>query len=148
MQGMNWYKGKNQTDPPLPYEWKCNIVNSKLKNSVFSLIQVLFVRDFPGSPVVKTWSSNARGVDLISYWAAKIPHALQLRNQNRNGIVTKSINTSKMAPIKKEIFKKYFFEHLLGIRHCSTLRGLNMETYKSHPPPPCQEISALMVLLL
>ena len=36
-------------------------------------------RDFPGSPVVKTLSSNAGGVSLISSWGAKIPLALQPR---------------------------------------------------------------------
>ena len=52
-----------------------------------------------------------------------------------------------MAPIKKKSLKNIFFEHLLGVRHCSKLRGLNTETYKSHPHPPRQEISALPALL-
>ena len=38
--------------------------------------------DFPGSPVVKTLPSNARGADLIPGWGAKIPHALWPKNQN------------------------------------------------------------------
>ena len=38
--------------------------------------------DFPGSPVVKTSSSNAGGVSSIPGWAAKIPHDLRPKNQN------------------------------------------------------------------
>ena len=32
------------------------------------------LKDFPGSPVVKTSSSNAGDVDSIPGWGAKIPH--------------------------------------------------------------------------
>ena len=32
--------------------------------------------DFPGSPAVKTSSSNARDAGSISGWGAKIPHDL------------------------------------------------------------------------
>ena len=39
-------------------------------------------RDFTGGPVVKTSPSNARGVGLVPGWGAKIPHALQPKNQN------------------------------------------------------------------
>ena len=38
--------------------------------------------DFPGGPVVKTSSSNVGGVGSIPGWGAKIPHALQPKNQN------------------------------------------------------------------
>ncbi|MGF3077164.1 hypothetical protein, partial [Facklamia sp. P12955] len=36
------------------------------------------------SPVVKTLPSNAGGGDLITDWGAKMPHALQTRDQNIN----------------------------------------------------------------
>ena len=39
-------------------------------------------RDFPGGPVIKTLPSNAGGGDLIPGWGAKMPHALQTRDQN------------------------------------------------------------------
>ena len=38
--------------------------------------------DFPGGPVVKTLPSNAGGMDSIPDWGAKIPHALQPKNQH------------------------------------------------------------------
>ena len=38
------------------------------------------LRDFPSGPVVKTF--NAGGVGSIPSWGAKIPHALQSKNQN------------------------------------------------------------------
>ena len=40
------------------------------------------IRDFPGSPGVKTLPSNAGGVGLISGWGAKISHASRSPNQN------------------------------------------------------------------
>ena len=33
--------------------------------------------DFPGGPVVKTWLSNAWGIDLRPDWGTKIPYPLQ-----------------------------------------------------------------------
>ena len=38
--------------------------------------------DFPGGPVVKTSTSNARGAGSIPGQGARIPHALQPKNQN------------------------------------------------------------------
>ena len=40
------------------------------------------MRDFPGSPVVKTLPSNAGGAGSIPGLGAKIPHALRPKNQN------------------------------------------------------------------
>ena len=37
--------------------------------------------DFPGSPVVKTLPSSARGAGSIPAWGAKFPHALWPKNQ-------------------------------------------------------------------
>ena len=58
----------------------------RLGTDTVSLLPLLFFkishRDFPGVPVVKTSLSNAGGVDLIPGWEAKIPHALQTKNQN------------------------------------------------------------------
>ena len=41
-----------------------------------------YIRDFPGGPVVKTSSSNARGEGSIPGWGARIPHASRPKNQN------------------------------------------------------------------
>ena len=40
------------------------------------------VRDFPGSPVVKTSPSNAEGAGLIAGWGTGIPHASRPKSQN------------------------------------------------------------------
>ena len=52
------------------------------------------MRDFPGTPVVKTCPSNAAGVGSMLGQGAKIPYASQSRNQtinNRSNIITNSI---------------------------------------------------------
>ena len=38
--------------------------------------------DVPGSPVVKTWPSNAGDMGSNLDWGAKIPHALWSERQN------------------------------------------------------------------
>ena len=72
-----------------------------------SLIRVLLYRDFPGSPVIKTLPSNARGAGSIPGRATKIPHASWPKNQRmkQNNIVTNSVKTLKMVHIGKT-FKK------------------------------------------
>ena len=40
------------------------------------------IRDFPGSPVVKTLPFNAGGAGSVLGQGAKIPHALQPKKQN------------------------------------------------------------------
>ena len=40
-------------------------------------------RDFPGSAVIKTSPSNARGADLIPGQGAKILHAFQQKNKKQ-----------------------------------------------------------------
>ena len=45
---------------------------------------ILYLMDFPGSPVVKTLPSNAGGAGLIPGQGAKIPHASQPKYQNIN----------------------------------------------------------------
>ena len=40
------------------------------------------LRDFPGSPVVKTSPSSAEGVGSLPGWGAKIPGASWPENQN------------------------------------------------------------------
>ena len=66
-----------------------------------------WVRDFPGSSVLKTWPSGAGGVDSIPGWRARIPHVLgpkQTNKQtNRSSIVTNSLKTLKMVHIKKSL---------------------------------------------
>ena len=72
-----------------------------------SLIRVLLYRDFPGSPVINTLPSNARGAGSIPGRATKIPHATWATNQSmkQNNIVTNSVKTLKMVHIGKT-FKK------------------------------------------
>ena len=45
-------------------------------------LEVLVLRDFPGSPVVKTSPSTAGVVGSIPGWGAKVPHALGSKKQN------------------------------------------------------------------
>ena len=76
------------------------------------ILNELTLGDFPGSPVVKTLPSNARGVDLIPGQGVRIPHALWPKNQNinnRSNIVTNSTKTLKMVRIKRNLFKKSAF---------------------------------------
>ena len=63
------------------------------------------LRDFSGSPVIKT-SSNTGSTDSITDQGAKIPHALQpekkKRKENRSNIVTNYIKAFlKMVHILK-----------------------------------------------
>ena len=59
--------------------------------------------DFLGGPVVKTSLSSAGDAGSIPGLGAKIPHALQPKNQNikQSNFVTNSIKTLKMVHIKK-----------------------------------------------
>ena len=62
------------------------------------------LRDFPGSPVVKTSPSSAGGAGLIPGRGAKIPHASQPKNQN---IKQNKFNKDfKNGPHQKKILKK------------------------------------------
>ena len=45
-------------------------------------LKLTISRDFPGGPVVKTLTSRTGSVCLIPGQVAKIPHVLQLKNQN------------------------------------------------------------------
>ena len=47
-------------------------------------VPAFFPWDFPGGPVFETSPSNARSVGLIPGCSAKIPHALQPKNQNKH----------------------------------------------------------------
>ena len=60
------------------------------------------LRDFSGSPVIKT-SSNTGSTDSITDQGAKIPHALHPKSKtlNRSPIVTDSIKTLKNVHIMK-----------------------------------------------
>ena len=64
-------------------------------------------RDFPGSPVVKTSSSNAGGAGSIPGQGAKIPHASGPKNQNikQKQYCNKFSKDFENVHIKK-IFKK------------------------------------------
>ena len=44
-------------------------------------------RDFPSGPVVKSSPSHSGGVGSIPGQVAKIPHALEPRNQNITGAI-------------------------------------------------------------
>ena len=62
---------------------------------------------FPGGPVVEILPSNARSAGLIPGWGAKIPHALQPKNQNmkQKQYCNKFNKDFKNGPHQK-IFKK------------------------------------------
>ena len=60
--------------------------NLKVKYEIYYYIKAP-LRDFPGGPVVKTSPSNIGGAGLIPGREAKIPHALQLRGQNKTETV-------------------------------------------------------------
>ena len=57
-------------------------------------------RDLPGSPVVETLSSNARGYRFDPH----MPHGQKSKTQDRSTIITNSIKTLIIIHIKK-IFK-------------------------------------------
>ena len=65
------------------------------------------LKDFPGSPVIKT-SSNAGGTDSVTGQGAKIPHSLHPKCKilNRSHIITNSIKTLKKVHIKKKQINK------------------------------------------
>ena len=64
-----------------------------------------WVRDFPGSSVLKTWPSGAGGVDSIPGWRAKIPHVLGPKQTNKQKqYCNKFIKDFKNGPHQK-IFK-------------------------------------------
>ena len=63
-------------------------------------------RNFSGSPVVKTWSSNAEGGGSIPSPAAKIPHATWPKNQkiNKKGnMITDSKKIFKMVHMRAHV---------------------------------------------
>ena len=90
------------------------------------LTQSMSCKDFSTGLEVKISPSNARGAGSAPGWGAKIPHALQPKNQNikqkyyynnrnnikyyynnyynRNNIITNSIKTFKIVHIQKDIF--------------------------------------------
>ena len=61
-------------------------------------------RDFPGSPVVKTSSSNAGGAGSIPDQGAKIPYVLWPKNQN--------IKQKQYCNKFNKYFKKYEVEEM------------------------------------
>ena len=68
--------------------WKmnrCEETEGRKSSEKALVIQVGYIfkicsRDFPGSPVVKTLHSSARGTGLIPGQGTKIPHASQPKN--------------------------------------------------------------------
>ena len=55
---------------------KVNLVISTGKNSI-QLLEVRLSRDFPGGPMVKSPSSNAREMGSIPGWGTNIPQAIE-----------------------------------------------------------------------
>ena len=78
----------------------CQSVSHLLNQCLsISVNQSLSVRDFPGSPGVKTSPSNAESAGLILGQRAKIPYVSWPKN--RSNIVTNSIKTLKNGPHPK-----------------------------------------------
>ena len=73
------------------------------------------IRDFPGSPGVKTLPSNAGSVGLISGWGVKISHASRSPNQNiKQNQYYKAFNKDFLnGPHQKHIKKKKKYNHVL-----------------------------------
>ena len=68
---------------------------------------MLIYCDFPGGPEVKTSPSNAWGTgSLVGKLRSHMPHGQKTRTWDRSNIVTDSIKTLKMVPIKKKTLKK------------------------------------------
>ena len=64
--------------------------------------------DFPGGPVVKTSPSN-QGVWVqapVRELGSHMPHGQNIKTQNRNNVVIKSVKTLKMIYVKKILKKK------------------------------------------
>ena len=59
-----------------------------------------FWRDFPGSLVVKTWPSNAKGISLIPGWGTNFPDDSwpKKQNINRRNTVNKFSKDLKSGP--------------------------------------------------
>lgn len=55
-------------------------------------------KNSPGSPVVKTSSSNSGGSCLIPGQGAHMPHSQKTKTENRNSIVKNSIKNFKNGP--------------------------------------------------
>ena len=85
-------------------------------------------RDFPGSAVVKTPPSNARGAGSIPGWRAQIPHASGLKIQNikqkqycnkfnkdfKNGQLKKN-SLNKKVSFSVQVFFFFFFFIVIGV---------------------------------
>ena len=72
--------------------------------------QYYFIGDFPGSPVVKTLSSNAGGAGSIPGQGTKIPQASRPKNHNieQKQYCNKFNEDFKNGPYQKKIIKKYY----------------------------------------
>ena len=64
-------------------------------------------QDFPGSPVVKTWTSYTEGVCSLSGWGAKTPHASKPKKPRvkTEAIVVTNLIDLRNGPHKKKILK-------------------------------------------
>ena len=69
----------------------------------------MHLRDFPGSPVVRTLPSNAGGAGSIPGQGAKIPHASWPKNQNikQKQYCNKFNKDFKNSPHQKKFFKEH-----------------------------------------
>ena len=84
----------------IPSGMNCSVVAPDFNTNE----STIYIRDFPGGPVVKTSSSKAECGCSMSGQEAKIPRASGPRNQNikQSNILTSSIKTSKMVHIKSQ----------------------------------------------
>ena len=85
---------------------------------VYPFIKIHQIWDFPGGPVVKTSPSNAWGAGLTPGQGAKIPHALQPKNQN--------IKQKQYCNKFNKDFKKIKINNFLNSSSCS----LNICTFQ------------------
>ena len=90
-------------------------------------------QDFPGSPVVKTWPSNAEGVCSLPGWGAKTPHASKPKKPRvkTKAIVVTNLIDFRNGPHKKKILKK---THIKSLSHL--IQDLALSAVSLNPRTP------------
>ena len=94
------------------------------------ILNELTLGDFPGSPVVKTLPSNARGVDLICGHRVRILHALMAKkkkkkkNKLQKQYCNKFNKDFKNGPHQKKSFLK--MNQLLELLNCNFLLSIDI----------------------
>ena len=89
-----WRKGETEKTTPCLFSWGWH--NILLSVLYFSSFLSEFKQEFPGSPVVRTWSFHCSGPCSIPGWGTKIPQAEQHSQKKRER------QSSSFVPLKLE----------------------------------------------